>query len=107
MNERQELYCHECMKNVQFDLDVEFDGNHEIKCPNCGHIHYRVVRDGQVTDERYNSSYGVVTVTATSTSSSTMSPYYTYATTSTTLTSSGVATPLTGILYSSWSNKTS
>jgi len=53
---KNELWCHECKKYVQFELDVEMDGNHQIECPECGHIHYRLVQKGRVTSIRYRSS---------------------------------------------------
>lgn len=56
MIERQELYCHNCGKYVQFNLDLSLDGNYKLDCPNCGHDHYRVVKDGKITDERYGQS---------------------------------------------------
>lgn len=55
MIERQELHCHSCLNYVQFDIDTEQDGNLVLKCPVCGHEHCRVVKDGQVTDERWGS----------------------------------------------------
>jgi len=59
---RQELYCHACGNYVQFDLNLSLSGNHEVECPRCGHIHYRVVRDGRVTDIRWRSSYPTIPV---------------------------------------------
>ena len=55
-----ELYCHGCNNEFTAELDMDINGNHEIECPYCGHIHYRVVEDGQVTDDRYRSSMGMV-----------------------------------------------
>jgi DNA-directed RNA polymerase subunit RPC12/RpoP len=55
MTEKQELYCHNCGKYVQFDIDMELNGNHVLKCPNCGHEHCRVVKDGVITDDRWDS----------------------------------------------------
>lgn len=55
-NTRQELYCHACQRYVQFTIDDELDGNHDIECPNCGHMHYRYVDKGQITDIRHKSS---------------------------------------------------
>ena len=56
--ERQELHCHECGKYVQFDLDLSMDGNHVLKCPNCGHEHCRVVQKGKITDTRWDQRNG-------------------------------------------------
>jgi DNA-directed RNA polymerase subunit RPC12/RpoP len=52
------LHCHECGKYVQFDLDLSMDGNHVLKCPNCGHEHCRVVQKGKITDTRWDQRNG-------------------------------------------------
>jgi uncharacterized Zn finger protein len=57
-NERQEIYCHECNNYVQFVIDLELNGNHVLKCPKCGHEHCRVVRNGIITDDRWDSRNG-------------------------------------------------
>jgi len=69
LNTKQELYCSECEHYVQFVLDDSLNGNHVIKCPNCEHIHFRVVEDGKITDIRYNpllSAYSAYYCTYTS-----------------------------------------
>ena|SRR5260221_14009768 len=55
---RQELYCHACDKNVQFVIDLELDGNHVLNCPNCNHEHCRVVKEGFITDDRWDQRNG-------------------------------------------------
>lgn len=75
MIERQELWCHECQKYVQFNLDMELDGNHVLECPNCGHEHCRVVRGGRVTGDRWDSRNGPAMYVSTS--------YLSYSSTST------------------------
>ena len=52
---RTEIYCHSCKNYIQFDLDTSQNGNHVLKCPKCGHEHCRVVKDGQVTGDRWSS----------------------------------------------------
>jgi hypothetical protein len=73
--ERQELHCHGCNGYVQFDIDVELDGNHVLHCPRCGHEHCRVVRDGVITgirwDVRHGPTYQVSTGNVTYTTAST------------------------------------
>lgn len=54
---RTDMHCHECGKNFLARLDFDIEGNHEIECPICGHIHYRVIEKGVVTGERWNSKY--------------------------------------------------
>ena len=53
MIERQEIFCHDCQKYVQFNIDVSLNGNHVLDCPNCGHQHCRVVENGVITDVRW------------------------------------------------------
>lgn len=53
MKEKQELHCHSCGLYVRFDLDLSVDGNYVLECPNCGHKHYRCVKNGIITDERW------------------------------------------------------
>jgi DNA-directed RNA polymerase subunit RPC12/RpoP len=65
MIERQEIHCHNCGKYVQFDIDLELDGNHVLKCPECDHEHCRVVKDGIITEERWDSRNGVGNVFVT------------------------------------------
>jgi hypothetical protein len=50
---RTDMYCHNCGKNFIARLDFGLDGNHKIECL-CGHIHYRVIKAGVVTGERYD-----------------------------------------------------
>lgn len=82
MKERQELWCHECNKYVQFDIDVSLNGNHVIKCPDCGHEHCRVVENGIITEVRWDSRNVNMqahnTYTTTGMTTSTVSTYNTY-----------------------------
>jgi uncharacterized protein YbaR (Trm112 family) len=55
---RQELYCHNCGGYVQFDLDTAINGNHVLACPNCKHEHCRVVKDGKISDVRWDQRNG-------------------------------------------------
>ena len=58
MKQRQELHCHACDQYVQFDIDMEQSGNHVIICPNCGHEHCRVIRNGIITEARWDRRNG-------------------------------------------------
>ena len=69
---KQEIYCHNCDKYVQFEIDIDQDGNYTIPCPNCGHEHYRVVRNRRITDQRWQSSGANIVVTWATTSTSSM-----------------------------------
>lgn len=81
MIERQELWCHNCSRYVQFDMDMELNGNHVLECPNCGHEHCRVVKDGVITDDRWDTrngnTYSVSTTSATTSTTSVTLAYYT------------------------------
>jgi hypothetical protein len=95
MVEAQELHCHACDRYVQFTLDLSLDGNHTLECPNCGHAHCRVVRDGRITGERWDQRNGY-TYIVIATSYSNTSTYSTYGITSTRTYDS--------FLYQSWAN---
>jgi DNA-directed RNA polymerase subunit RPC12/RpoP len=54
---KHEFHCSgSCGKYFDFMLNESLNGAHRIHCPNCGHIHYRVVKKGQITDERFTDS---------------------------------------------------
>lgn len=61
------VYCTNCAGQFIATLDLSLNGNHEITCPLCQHIHYRVVRDGEVTEDRWRSSAGPTYIATTST----------------------------------------
>ena len=54
--QRTEIHCHNCSKNFVAELDFDVNGNHEIVCPVCDHIHYRTIKNGLITGDRYSSS---------------------------------------------------
>jgi len=84
MTERQELYCHDCNNYVQFDIDLSLDGNHVLECPKCGHEHCRVVKNGEITDIRWDSRNGInICVSSATITVSTVSTYSTFVTSST------------------------
>ena len=91
MLERQELYCHECERYVQFNIDTSLNGNHVLACPNCGHEHCGVVKDGIITDDRWDSRNQTFTVTGSITFTST-SVYTVTGVTSTTTTANSFIT---------------
>lgn len=39
-------------------LDDKMNGNYTIICGNCGHHHYRVIRNGVVTSDRHSDELG-------------------------------------------------
>ena len=68
--ERQELYCHNCDNYVRFNVP-EHDGRLVVNCPNCGHEHYRVVRYGVITEDRWGSNNLPIFIATSVTSAST------------------------------------
>lgn len=88
--EKQELFCHACDKYVQFDVP-ETDGNLIVVCPNCKHEHCRVVKDGVITGDRWDSRNGFgngVIIYATGTASTATSFISSYTLTASTISSS-------------------
>jgi hypothetical protein len=115
MIERQELHCHDCNQYVQFDMDMSLNGNHVLNCPNCGHEHCRVVKDGIITSERWDQRNGTpIWVTTASMTNTTVSTWDTSnAGTSLTIqvasdTTGGTAPTVSNdtFLYQSWLNTT-
>jgi len=83
MIEKQELHCHECNQYVQFEIDLSINGNHVLQCPNCGHEHCRVVKDGIITEDRWDQRNNNIQVSQNVCTSSTTSTYNTYSMVST------------------------
>jgi DNA-directed RNA polymerase subunit RPC12/RpoP len=50
---KHEFYCTECSKYFDIKLNMGLDGNYRIHCPNCGHVHYRAVSQGKITEQRF------------------------------------------------------
>jgi DNA-directed RNA polymerase subunit RPC12/RpoP len=48
-----EFSCSNCSKIFDIKLNMSLDGNYRIHCPMCSHVHYRVVKQGKITDERF------------------------------------------------------
>lgn len=53
---RTEINCHACNKTFVAELDTAVNGNYCIECAYCGHEHYRTIKDGTVTESRYDTS---------------------------------------------------
>jgi hypothetical protein len=100
MKQRQELHCHACNQYVQFDIDLEQNGNHVIICPNCGHEHCRVIENGIITEARWDSRNGYANFNAqyytTGAGYSSSSVYTTY------VVNSGASTDSAAYSYASW-----
>ena len=97
MIQRQDLHCTNCGRHVVFDMDFDLDGNHEITCPECGHVHYRVVQNGLITEERWNSSMPTFMVTMSTATTLTAGSIMYYSAGTSTGTGDAV-----GFLYDAW-----
>jgi len=54
---KHEFYCSgSCRKYFDFVLNEELNGSYRIHCPNCGHIHYRNVVNGVISEDRFTDS---------------------------------------------------
>jgi DNA-directed RNA polymerase subunit RPC12/RpoP len=47
--------CSNCSKIFRMRVDFNVNGNHVVQCPHCGHHHCRVIKDGVVTSDRWES----------------------------------------------------
>lgn len=52
---RTDMHCHQCSKGFVAELDFSLNGNHVVECPRCGHEHCRVIKDGKITGDRWDS----------------------------------------------------
>ena len=59
---RTEISCHHCTSQIGrervflAELDYSLDGAHVVLCPYCGHEHFRVIKGGKITEERWSPS---------------------------------------------------
>lgn len=89
----QEIHCHECNNYVRFILDLLTDGNHVLNCPICKHEHCRVVKDGRITDVRWDSRNGPTIQVTNYVGTSSTGGFATY---------SGSTVASSSFLYNSW-----
>jgi DNA-directed RNA polymerase subunit RPC12/RpoP len=50
--------CTNCSKAIIALLDYSITGNHVVECPHCGHEHCRVITDGKITGDRWDTRHG-------------------------------------------------
>ena len=55
-----EFWCGECRHYIYVKLNTGLEGNHIVVCPQCGHKHYRLVKCGVITSDRFNESQPLV-----------------------------------------------
>lgn len=51
-----EFNCSNCCGYITVKLDMDKNGAHCVVCPNCDHKHYRIIKDGVITEDRAPSS---------------------------------------------------
>lgn len=59
---RTDMNCTNCNKAFVAELDFSISGNHVVECPYCGHEHCRVIKDGVITGDRWESRHQRVNV---------------------------------------------
>jgi len=57
--QRTEMHCHNCHKAFIAEIDYDVSGDHEIFCAHCDHVHCRTIRDGKITEARWDTRNGV------------------------------------------------
>lgn len=55
---RTNVDCTDCKKVFVAKINFDLNGNHQLICPFCGHEHWRVVKNGVVTGDRWGSQNG-------------------------------------------------
>jgi hypothetical protein len=51
-----EFVCSSCSGYITVKLDEDLNGAHCVVCPSCSHEHYRIIKDGAITEDRAPSS---------------------------------------------------
>ena len=66
MRRTEEFYCATvgggCSKYFLTYLRTTHFGNYTFLCPNCGHMHFRVVKEGLITEDRHSERYGAAEI---------------------------------------------
>jgi DNA-directed RNA polymerase subunit RPC12/RpoP len=52
------MSCTNCGGGFIAELDFAIDGKHVVECPRCGHEHCRVIKDGEITEARWEHRNG-------------------------------------------------
>jgi len=55
-----EFRCTECQKYFDFVLNTSLNGDYRIHCPNCGHVHYRTIKKGEITETRHGKGDSIL-----------------------------------------------
>lgn len=55
---RTDVDCTDCGRIFVAKINFDLDGNHKIICCFCGHTHWRVIKKGCVTGDRWGTQNG-------------------------------------------------
>lgn len=50
--------CHNCSGQFVARINYDLDGDHRIVCPRCGHVHFRTIVKGVMTQTRWSPKDG-------------------------------------------------
>lgn len=50
---RTDVHCHNCSHTFVALVDYSIDGNHVVECPYCAHEHFRTIKAGVITGDRW------------------------------------------------------
>lgn len=54
-----EFWCGSCSHYIYVKLNTGLEGNHVVVCPQCGHRHYRLVKSGVITSDRFHEGQAI------------------------------------------------
>lgn len=52
--QRTDMHCTECGITFVAELDFDINGDHVVECPGCHHEHCRTIKDGKITEARWD-----------------------------------------------------
>lgn len=52
--QRTSVHCHQCSKYFIAEINFDLNGDYVIECPYCSHEHCRTVKDGKITEARWD-----------------------------------------------------
>ena len=93
---RTNLNCHNCGGYFNVDFNDDLNGRHIVNCPRCNHEHCRVIVNGEVSEDRWDSRNPQGVFGATQSYSYTGYAYTTSAT--------NYSTAYTGASYYTWAS---
>lgn len=59
---KYEFNCTNCPAIFDVKLNINMRGNYRVHCPGCGHIHYRQIVNGKITDTRFDDNQNSILI---------------------------------------------